>query len=84
MTWLYATLFTLLVAVPWVWGMIDLYTMYRFGRDNGGDKTAAALHWIGFKWSWVSQSKKIVQALPFFKQDLTELFGIREDDGRVT
>lgn len=78
------TLFVLLVALPWVWGVIDLYIMFRFRRDNGGDRTAVALHWIGWKWSWVSCSKIIVEKMPFFKKDLTELFGIREDDGKVT
>jgi len=84
MIWLGLAIFVIVVAVPWIFGVIDLYILYRFRRDNGGDQTAALLHWVGWKWSWVSCSRQIVEALPFFKKDLTELFGIRPDDGKVT
>jgi len=79
-------LFILFVAVPWLNGAADFYIAHRFRRDNKSEKdqTAFLLNWIAFKWSWVSVSDKIVEAMPFFKKDLTETFGIRPDDGRVT
>ena len=79
-------LFLLLVGIPWLWGIIDLYTAHRFRRDNKAkkDQTAFLLNWVAFKWSWVSVSDKIVEAMPFFKKDLTETFGIRPDDGEIT
>ncbi len=74
------------VFIPWLFGAIDIYTALRFRRDNKStvDQTAFLLNWIAFKWSWVSVSDKIVEAMPFFKKDLTETFGIREDDGKIT
>jgi hypothetical protein len=79
-------LFTIVVAIPWIWGMIDLYTAYRFYRDNKSekDKTAFLLNWLAFKWGWTNYADVIVEKMPFFKKDLTETFGIRDDDGRIT
>ena len=78
--------FLLLVGIPWIWGVLDLYISYRFRRDNKAkvDQTAFLLNWLAFKWSWISTKDKIVEAMPFFKKDLTETFGIREDDGNIT
>lgn len=79
-------LFIVFVGLPWVWGVADLYIAYRFRRDNKSEKdqTAFFLNWIAFKWAWVSVSDNIVEAMPFFKKDLTETFGIRPDDGKIT
>jgi len=79
-------LLLLLVAIPWLNGVGDFYIAYRFRRDNKAtcDQTAFFLNWFAFKWSWVSVSDKIIEAMPFFKKDLTETFGIRDDDGRIT
>ena len=79
-------LLMLIVGVPWLWGVIDLYIAYRFRRDNRAEKdqTAFLLNWVAFKWSWISVNDKIVEAMPFFKKDLTETFGIRPDDGEIT
>lgn len=86
--WLYlgATIFTVVVAIPWVNGVMDFYIAYRFRKEAKGkvDLTAFFLNWIAFKWSWTNYWHKIVEAMPFFEKDLTETFGIREDDGRIT
>lgn len=86
MYWIGMTVFTLIVALPWFWGVADLYIAYRFRRDNKAEKdqTAFLLNWVAFKWSWVSVSDRIVEAMPFFEKDLTETFGIRPDDGRIS
>lgn len=75
-----------LVAIPWLNGVADLYMAFRFRREvkTEADQTAFFLNWFAFKWGWVNYSHKIVEALPFFKKDLTETFGIRDDDGRIT
>lgn len=79
-------LLLLLVALPWLNGVADLYMAFRFRREvkTEADQTAFFLNWFAFKWSWVNYSHKIVEALPFFQKDLTETFGIRDDDGRIT
>ena len=81
-----AVLFLLLIGIPWLNGVFDLYIAYRFRSDNKAkkDQTAFFVNWVAFKWSWISVSDKIVEAMPFFKKDLTETFGIRPDDGRIT
>lgn len=86
MYWIGLTIFVLIVAIPWFWGVADLYTAYRFRKDTKAkkDQTAFFLNWFAFKWAWVSVSDKIVEAMPFFKKDLTETFGIRPDDGRIS
>ena len=86
MIWLGLSVFIIVVGVPWVWGVIDIMIMLKFRKAMGskGDQTAIGINWIGFKWSWINYSHKIVEAMPFFKKDLTETFGIREDDGRIT
>ena len=76
--------FLLLIGIPWLNGMIDLYMAHRFAKENGTDKSAAFTNWIAWKWSCVTQLKHIVKLVPFLSKDLTEIYGIREDDGRVT
>ena len=79
-------LLLLLVAIPWLNGVADLYMAWRFRREvkEEADQTAFFLNWFAFKWSWVNYAHKIVEKLPFFQKDLTETFGIRDDDGRIT
>lgn len=93
MNWIWITigavLFMLLIAVPWLNGMFDIYMGYRFQRNarEGGhpaDKTAFWLNWIAFKWAWLHNAARIVKAMPFLQRDLSENFGIRPDDGRTT
>lgn len=88
--WLIAgVLFLLLFAIPWINGVLDIVMGYRFQRNAiaqgaKADRTAFFLNWNAFKWGWLHNAGRIVEAMPFFKQDLSETFGIRPDDGRVT
>jgi hypothetical protein len=86
MFWIGLTVFVLVVAVPWFWGLADLYIAYRFRKETEGksDQTSFLLNWFAWKWSWVNRSGIIVEKMPFFQKDLTEIFGIKEDDGKVT
>lgn len=76
--------FMTFIGVPWLFGMIDLYMAYRFSKENGTDRSAAFTNWVALKWSCVTQLKHIVKMVPFLSKDLTEIYGIREDDGRIT
>lgn len=67
-----------------LWGLIDLYMMYRFVRKDEVDTTAGFLIWVMLKWSFASQTKLMAEKLPFISQDLTEMLGIRPDDGEIT
>lgn len=79
-------LFVLLAVLilPALWGLGDLYCLYRFRRNPEIDKTAAFMIWIGLKWGFASQTRRIAEKLPFVSQDLSEMLGIKDDDGRVT
>ncbi len=83
---LYLSIFIVIVGIPWVWGCVDIVIMLKFKKEMGrkGDQTAIGINWIAFKWSWINYSHKIVEALPFFQKDLTETFGIRPDDHKIT
>lgn len=88
MNWILGTiggiLFILLIAIPWLNGVLDFIMAYRFAKNHHTDKTAALLNWNAFKWSWLHQLEAMVKAMPFLSRDLTENFGIRPDDGRTT
>ena len=87
MMWLVALVVILLVPVIVIFMLIGVYVIYagsRFKKSAGVDDSAFYTHWLVFIWAWAEQSEYIVDAMPFFKQDLTETFGIRPDDGRVT
>ena len=66
------------------WGLIDVYMLYRFRRADNIDKTAAVWNWFNLKWVLVSKNKEIAEKLPFLSKDLSEVVGVKEDDGRVT
>ena len=76
--------FLIFIGIPWLFGVIDLYMAHRFAKENGTDKSAAFTNWIAWKWACVTQLKHIVKLVPFMSKDLTEIYGIREDDGRTT
>lgn len=75
-----------LVGLPMLLGYYLIYVGMRFKKSAGAtvDQTAFWGNWIVFVWSWAERAKEIVAALPFFSRDLTENFGIKPDDGRIT
>jgi hypothetical protein len=77
-------LFLILIGLPWINGVLDLIMAYRFSRNTNSDKTAFLLNWNAFKWGWLHNADEIVEKMPFFKKDLSEIFGIRPDDGKIT
>ena len=84
MTSIGIVVFILLVGIPWLNGVLDLIMGWRFSRNTNSDKSAFWLNWNAFKWGWLHNADEIVERMPFFKQDLSETFGIRPDDGRIT
>jgi len=66
------------------WGFSDLYMFYRFSRGEGVDKTAALWNWFSVKWCLASQTKLMAEKLPFISKDLSEVVGVKDDDGRIT
>lgn len=66
-----------------LWGIADLYMLYRFRRNPEIDKTASVFIWLALKWSFASQTYRMAKLLPFLSQDLSETLGIR-DDGEIT
>jgi len=82
-------LFVVVVCLPWILGCFLLLVGKRFRRSahESGVKIDLTAYWTNFLvfvWSWAERAKEIVEKMPFFKKDLTETFGIKEDDGRVT
>lgn len=65
-------------------GLADCYIAYRFLRKPAIDSTAGFTWYWTAKWAFVTQTKEMVQKLPYLGKDLTEALGIRDDDGRVT
>ena len=77
---------TLFVGLPMLLGYYLIYVGMRFKKSAGVtvDQTAFWINWLVWVWLWAERVKEIVAAMPFFEQDLTETFGIRPDDGRIT
>ena len=75
-----------LVGLPMILGYYWLYTGMRFKKSAGAtvDQTAFWGNWIVFSWMWAARAKEIVAAMPFFSKDLSENFGVKVDDGRIT
>lgn len=67
-----------------LWGVADMYICYRFVRKPEVDSTAGVTWWWALKWSFASQTKTMVEKLPWISKDLTEALGIRPDDGETT
>ena len=67
-----------------LWGLGDIYCWYRLARKPEIDWTASVLNWWALKWVWASQTKIMVEKLPFLSRDLSETFGVKPDDGKVS
>lgn len=75
--------------LPWVLGIYLIIVGKRFKRsahESGVkiDLTAFWSNWIVWVWMWAERVKEIVEAMPFFKQDMSETYGVKKDDGRIT
>lgn len=77
---IYFVLFVIVIALPWLNGVLDLYMGLRFARDNATDKTNAPLNWIALKWLMITKLEMIVTKLPFLRKDLSEIFLDFDDD----
>lgn len=75
-----------LIGIPMILGYYWLYVGKRFKKSAGAtvDQTAFWGNWLVFTWMWAARTKEIVAAMPFFAKDLSENFGVKEDDGRIT
>jgi len=84
--WLGAVLAFLFIGVPALLGYFLLYVGLRFKRSAGVtvDQTAFWTNWLVWVWCWAERAKEIVKAMPFFSKDLSENFGVKPDDGRIT
>lgn len=69
-----------------LWGMLDVYAMLRFRKKAKGfvDSSAIMGNWINLKWMFASRWKEMVVKHPWLSQDLSEVLGEKEDDGKVT
>ena len=73
------------VGLPWLLGLYLIYVGMRFKRSTPAvDQTAFWMNWLAFVWLCAERSIEIVAAMPFFSKDLSETFGVKDDDGRVT
>ena len=77
-------LFLLLIGIPWIWGLLDMYGMYRFSRSKVIDTTAALLHWWEVKALYTTQAKAMVKLFPWLGMDLSEDRKVTKEDGRVS
>lgn len=79
-------LLTIFVGLPMLLGYYLILVGLRFKKSAGAtvDRTAFWLNWFAFVWLWAERVKEIVAAMPFFEQDLSETFGVKPDDGRIT
>lgn len=73
-----------LLSVLAMWALMDIYTCYRMIRKPEIDWTAGVMWYWALKWSFASQTKLMVEKLPWLSQDLTEALNIRDDDGEIT
>lgn len=73
--------------IQWIFaiiGMVDTYMYLRFRKHPLIDKTASWLNYQMLKWGLVIQLDDLVEKLPFLKKDISEITGVRDDDGRIT
>ena len=77
-------IFLLLIGIPWIWGLLDMYGLYRFAREEDVDKTAALLHWWEVKALFTTQSKAMAKLFPCLSMDLSEDRKVTKEDGEIT
>jgi len=90
MNWIIAAigvpLFAVFVGVPLLIGYYTLYVGKRMKKSAGSklDLTAFWFNFLAFMWMWAERIEEIIEAMPFFKRDLSETLGVKPDDGRIT
>jgi len=84
MLWIGLILFTLIVAVPWVWGVADMLACKRFAARPEIDYTASVLHWWEVKALFTTQSKSMVKLFPWLSMDLSEDRKVTDEDEEIT
>ena len=67
-----------------VWGLIDILTMLRFRKSHKIDKSAIMGNWFNLKWMFVTRKDELAEKLPWLGQDLSEVLGVKEDDGKTS
>ena len=77
-------IFKWVVSIFALWGLMDLYMVWRMRRSGYIDKTAALWNWFSLKWALASRARIVAEKLPFLKKDLTEVIGIKPDDNKTT
>lgn len=88
--WLIAAIISgFLIFLPWMLGVYFIIVGKRFRRsahESGVkiDLTAFWFNWIAWTWMWAERVKEIVEGVPAFTRDLSETFGVKKDDGRIT
>lgn len=84
MFWIGWILFTLIVALPWVWGVADMIGCKRFAARPEIDYTAGVLHWWEVKSLFATQSKAMVKKFPWLAMDLSEDRKVTKEDKKIT
>lgn len=86
-TWRSGGEMTILVIILFplaLWGLIDIYGLYRFGRGPKIDRTASILRWWQIKSMIATQPGRMVEKFPWLSKDLAEQWGVRDDDGEIS
>lgn len=77
----------LVIAPLFFLGVYVVFVGHRFtgSASEAGikfDKSAFWGNFLAWIWLWAERSKEIIQAMPFFKRDLSETLGVKPDDGK--
>ena len=88
MYWIGLILSTIFEVALVGFALIGAYTLYvgmRMKKSAGSslDLSAFWFNFLAFMWMWAERTEEIVQAMPFFKRDLSETLGVKEDDGNT-
>ena len=74
----------LFAALLMVWGLIDLLVMLRFRKSAKIDNSAIMGNWFNLKWMFVTRREELAESLTWLGQDLSEVLGVKEDDGKTS
>lgn len=74
----------LIVGGVFIWGAVDIYGWYRFGRNPKIDWTASVLRWWQIKSQVATQPERMLKLFPWLSKDLSEEWGVSDEDGEIT